>query len=68
MTPTGGNKLVCHDPALKEQINAEYNMDLKLQSSNWNQYQRYEQGLFCTAIRNIELEVLTYCQRDNRMV
>jgi hypothetical protein len=37
-TPTGGNKLVCHDPVLKEQTDAEYNMDLKLQCSNWNQY------------------------------
>jgi hypothetical protein len=43
-------------------------MDLKLQCSNWNQYQRFEQGLFVTAIRNIELEVLTYCRKDNRMV
>jgi hypothetical protein len=32
--PMGGNKLVCHDPVLEEQINAEYNMDPKLQSSN----------------------------------
>jgi hypothetical protein len=28
-TPTGENRLVCHDPALKEQIDAEYNMNLK---------------------------------------
>jgi hypothetical protein len=39
-TATGENKLVCFDPALKEQMDAEYNMDLKIQSSNWNQYQR----------------------------
>jgi hypothetical protein len=29
---TGGYKLVCFDPALKEQMDAEYNMDLKFQS------------------------------------
>jgi hypothetical protein len=50
-------------------MDAEYNMDFKLQCSNWNQYQRFEQGLlFVTAIGNIELEVLTYCRKDNRMV
>jgi hypothetical protein len=29
VTPTGGNKLVCHDPVLKESMDAKYNMDLK---------------------------------------
>jgi hypothetical protein len=67
VTPTGGNRLVCHDPALKEQIDAEYNMDLKIQSSNWNQYTRHQDGYFRTAIGNVELEVLTYCRRDKRM-
>jgi hypothetical protein len=66
-TPTGKNRLVCHDPALKEQIDAEYNMDLKIQSSNWNQYTRHQDGYFRTAIGNVELEVLTYCRRDKRM-
>jgi hypothetical protein len=66
-TPTGENRLVCHDPALKEQIDAEYNMDLKIQSSNWNQYTRHQDGYFRTAIGNVELEVLTYCRRDKRM-
>jgi hypothetical protein len=64
---TGGNKLVCFDPALKEQMDAEYNMDLKIQSSNWNQYQRHEEGFYRTAIGNVENEVLTYCRRDARM-
>jgi hypothetical protein len=66
-TATGGNKLVCFDPALKEQMDAEYSMDLKIQSSNWNQYQRHEEGFYRTAIGNVENEVLTYCRRDARM-
>jgi hypothetical protein len=45
----GENRLVCFDPIMKEQIDAEYNMDLKLQSLNWNQYQGHEEGLYCTA-------------------
>ena len=65
--PTGGNKLVCHNPVLKEQMDAEYGMDLKIQSSNWNQYQRHEEGFFRTAIGNVENEILTHCRRDARM-
>jgi hypothetical protein len=49
-------------------MDAEYNMDLKLHSSNWNQYQRYEEGFYCTAIGNVEDAVLTYCRMDKRMV
>jgi hypothetical protein len=64
---TGGNKLVCHDPVLKEQMDAEYSTDLKIQSSNWNQYQRHEEGFYRTAIGNVENEVLTHCRRDIRM-
>jgi hypothetical protein len=64
---TGGNKLVCHNPVLKEQMDAEYSMDLKIQSSNWNQYQRHEEGFYRTAIGNVENEVLTHCRRDSRM-
>jgi hypothetical protein len=64
---TGENKLLCFDPALKEQMDAEYNKDLKLQSSNWNQYQQHEEGFYRTAIGNVESEVLTNCRRDNRM-
>jgi hypothetical protein len=67
VTPTGGNKLVCHDPVLKESMDAEYNMDLKIQMSNWNQYQRHEEAYYRTAIGNVENDVLTYCRRDNRM-
>jgi hypothetical protein len=64
---TGGNKLVCHNPALKEQMDAEYNMDLKFQSSNWNQYNRMEEGYYRTAIGNMDSDVLTYCRMDKRM-
>ena len=42
-------------------------MDLKLQSSNWNQYQRHEEGFYRTAIGNVENDVLTHCCRDSRM-
>ena len=41
---TSANVLICHDPVLKEQMESEYYMDLKYQSSNWNQYQRHEEG------------------------
>jgi hypothetical protein len=64
---TGGNVLVCHNPALKEQMDAEYNMDLKIQCSNYNQFQRHEEAYFRIAIGNVESEVITHCRRDNRM-
>jgi hypothetical protein len=64
---TGGNRSICFDPALKEQMDAEYNMDLKIQSLNWNQYQRHEEGFYRTTIGNVENEILTYCRRDSRM-
>jgi hypothetical protein len=65
---TGENRLLCFDPVLKEQMDAEYNMDLKLHSSNWNQYQRHEEGFYLTAIGIAEDAVLTYCRMDKRMV
>jgi hypothetical protein len=65
--PTGENKLLCFDPIMKEQMDAEYSMDLKIQSSNWNQYQRHEEGFYRTALGNVENEVLTHCRRDIRM-
>jgi hypothetical protein len=33
---TGERKLVCHNPILRDQMEAEYSMDLKIQKSNWN--------------------------------
>jgi hypothetical protein len=48
-------------------MDAKYNMDLKIQMSNWNQYQRHEEAYYCTAIGNVENDFLTYCRRDNRM-
>jgi hypothetical protein len=38
-TPTGETRLICYDPIKKEEIDAEYNMDLKIQKSDWNQYE-----------------------------
>jgi hypothetical protein len=67
VTPTGEIKLICYDPILKDQMDAEYNMDLKIQSSNWNQYSQMEEGYYCTAIGNIDSNVLTYCRMDKRM-
>jgi hypothetical protein len=66
-TPTGEIKLVCYDPILRDQMDAEYSMDLKIQSSNWNQYSRMEEGYYRTAIGNIDSNVLTYCRMDKRM-
>jgi hypothetical protein len=61
------NVLVCHNPALKEQMDAEYNMDLNIQCSNYNQFQRHEDAYFRTTIGNVESEVITHCRRDNIM-
>jgi hypothetical protein len=49
-TPKSKFKLICFDPVLKDQMDAEYNMDLNIQSSNWNQYNRMEEGYYRTAI------------------
>jgi hypothetical protein len=35
---------------MKDQMDAEYNMDLKIQSSNWNQYSCMEEGYYRAAI------------------
>jgi hypothetical protein len=43
---TDENRLVWFNPIVKEQMDAKYSMDLKIQSSNWNQYQRHEEGLY----------------------
>ncbi|OEU23632.1 hypothetical protein FRACYDRAFT_233803 [Fragilariopsis cylindrus CCMP1102] len=64
---TGGNTLVCFNPALKEQMDAEYHTLLKIQSSNWNQYSRIVEGYYRIAIGNIDSNVLTYCRMDKRM-
>jgi hypothetical protein len=66
-TPTGEIKLICFDPIAKDQMEAEYNMDLKIQSSNWNQYNRMEEGYYRTAIGNVDNTVMTYCRMDKRM-
>jgi hypothetical protein len=38
--PTGEKRLVCFNPILKDEMEAEYSMDLKIQKSNWNQFER----------------------------
>jgi hypothetical protein len=66
---TGEKKLVvCFYPMMKDQMEAEYNMDLKIQSSNWNQHERHREGLFRTAIGNTDSSVVTYCRMDKRMI
>jgi hypothetical protein len=42
-------------------------MDLKIQKSNWNQYERHYEGYYRIAIGKVEDVVLTYCRRDTRM-
>jgi hypothetical protein len=64
---TGERRLVCHDPILKDEMEAEYSMDLKIQKSNWNQFQRHYEGYYRTAIGNVEDTVITYCRADKRM-
>jgi hypothetical protein len=66
-TTTGEIKLICFNPILEDQMDAEYSMDLKIQSSNWNQYNRMEEGYYRTAIGNVDSNVLTYCCMDKRM-
>jgi hypothetical protein len=67
VTPMGGKKLVCHDPILKEQMDAGYSMDLKLQKANWNQYERFYDGYYSIAVGNVEDTILTYCRADVRV-
>jgi hypothetical protein len=64
---TGEKRLVCFNPILKEEMEAEYNMDLKIQKSNWNQFERHYEGYYRIAFGNIEDTVITYCRADSRM-
>jgi hypothetical protein len=65
--PTSKNRLICFDPILKDEIDAEYNMDLKIQKSNWNQFERCYEGYYRTAVGNVEDTIMTYCCADKRM-
>jgi hypothetical protein len=67
VTATGEVRLVCFDPILKDKMEAEYTMDLEIQSSNWNQYSRMEEGYYRTAIGNVDNTAMTYCRMDKRM-
>jgi hypothetical protein len=64
---TGERKLICYDPILRDEMEAEYNMDLKIQKSNWNQFERHYEGYFRTAVGNFEDTIMTYCCADKRM-
>jgi hypothetical protein len=65
--PTGEKKLICFNPILKDEMESEYNMDLKIQKSSWNQYERHYEGYYRTAIGNVEDTILTYCRSNKRM-
>jgi hypothetical protein len=64
---TGERKLVCYDPILKDEMGAEYNMDLKVQKSNWKQLERHYEGYYRTAVGNVEDTIMTYCRAYKRM-
>jgi hypothetical protein len=66
-TPTGEKRLICFDPILKDEMDAEYNMDLKIQKSNWNQFERHYEAYYRIAFGNIEDTVITYCRADSRI-
>jgi hypothetical protein len=66
-TPTGEKKLVCFDPMMKEEMDAEYSMDLKIQKSNWNQFERHYEGYYRTAIGNMDDTVIKYCRANKNM-
>jgi hypothetical protein len=66
-TPTGEKKLVCFDPILKEEMEAEYSMDLKIQKSNWNQFERHYEGYYRTAIGNMDDTIIKYCRANKGM-
>jgi hypothetical protein len=65
--PTGENKLVCFNPILKDEMEAEYNMDLKLQKANWNQFECHYDGYYRIAIGNVDDSIIVYCRVDKRM-
>jgi hypothetical protein len=64
---TGEMRLVCFNPILKDEMDTDYNMDLKIQKSNWNQFERHYEGYYRIAFGNIEDTVITYCRADIRM-
>jgi hypothetical protein len=54
-------------PILKDEMDAEYSMDLKIQKSNWNQFERHYEGYYRIASGNVEDTIITYCRADKRM-
>jgi hypothetical protein len=67
LVATGERRLVCNDPILKDEMEAEYNMDLKIQKSNWNQFERHYEGYYRTAVGNVADTIMTNCRADKRM-
>jgi hypothetical protein len=65
--PTGEKRLVCYDPILRDEMDAEYKMDLKIQKSSWNQFERHYEGYYRMAAGNVEDTIMTYCRADKRM-
>ncbi|OEU05857.1 hypothetical protein FRACYDRAFT_257799 [Fragilariopsis cylindrus CCMP1102] len=66
-TPTGEKRLVCFDPILKASMDSNYFIDVKIQKANWNNYERFSQAYYRTAIGNVEDVIITYCRADKRM-
>ncbi|OEU19788.1 hypothetical protein FRACYDRAFT_235849 [Fragilariopsis cylindrus CCMP1102] len=66
-TPTGEKRLVCFDPILKESLDTNYFIDVKIQKANWNHYKRCYEAYYRTAIGNVEDVIITYCRADKRM-
>jgi hypothetical protein len=64
---TGERRLICYDPILKNEMEADYNMDLKIQKSNWNQFERHYEGYYRTVVGNVEDTIMTNCRADKRM-
>jgi hypothetical protein len=48
-------------------MEAEYSMDLKIQKSNWNIFERQYEGLYRIAFDNVDDTIITYCRVDKRM-
>jgi hypothetical protein len=65
--PTDEKVLLCFDPIIKEQMEAEYSMDLKIQKSNWNIFERQYEGLYRIVFDNVDDTIITYCRADKRM-
>jgi hypothetical protein len=64
---TGEKVLLCFDPIIMEQMEAEYSMDLKIKKSNWNQFELQYEGFYQIPFDNIDDTIITYYRADKRM-